>query len=228
MPGNEISCWVLGIALSCSASAVLADDPASAPQPKAADAATASHPSKPSKHAKHTQADASVPELPTAGPPAERKAAAGAPATTAQGKQKATATAPATGTPAKHKHAQEAVAAPPPMAAAPAAPVAQASAPAAPPAKPLQPTAAVAKPAAPICSLEEPEQPRGGRLDVLGSGFGQAPVVRVAQKPVRMLERRSDRISVQVPVDSDGGAVTLQNEGRTSSCGKLVIIGKNR
>jgi hypothetical protein len=88
-----------------------------------------------------------------------------------------------------------------------------------------QPVAAVPQT---TCSLEEREQPRGGRLDVVGSGFGQAPVVRIAQRPARMLERRTDRVSVQVPADSDGGEVTLQTEGRSASCGALVIIGKNR
>jgi hypothetical protein len=100
----------------------------------------------------------------------------------------------------------------------------QASAPRVQPPKP-QPVAAVPRT---TCSLEEREQPRGGRLDVVGSGFGQAPVVRIAQRPVRMLERRTDRVSVQVPADSDGGEVTLQTEGRSASCGALVIIGKNR
>jgi hypothetical protein len=78
------------------------------------------------------------------------------------------------------------------------------------------------------CSLAEPEQPRGGRLDVLGERFGSAPVVRIAGKPARMLERRADRISVQIPADSDGGAITLQSDGKALTCGKLVIIGKNR
>ena len=90
------------------------------------------------------------------------------------------------------------------------------------------PVAAAPKPSGPTCSLEEAEQPRGGRLDVLGADFGQAPVVRIASRPARMLERRADRISVQVPADSDGGAVTLQSEGHSAACGNLVIIGKNR
>jgi hypothetical protein len=65
-------------------------------------------------------------------------------------------------------------------------------------------------------------------LDVIGTGFGPAPLVRVAGKPVRMIERREDRISVQVPADSDGGPVAVQAQGVVQSCGTLVIIGKNR
>jgi hypothetical protein len=88
-----------------------------------------------------------------------------------------------------------------------------------------QPSAAAMPP---VCTLEDREQPRGGRLDVLGSEFGQSPVVRIAGRPARMIERRADRISVQVPADSDGGEVSLLHEGKSDGCGKLVIIGKNR
>jgi hypothetical protein len=80
----------------------------------------------------------------------------------------------------------------------------------------------------PVCKLGEAEQPRGGRLDVLGDRFGSAPVVRIAGKPARILIRKQDRISVQVPADSNGGEITLLNDGKVASCGTLVIIGKNR
>jgi hypothetical protein len=93
-------------------------------------------------------------------------------------------------------------------------------------AAPLRSQPAAAAP--PICTLEDREQPRGGRLDVLGSEFGQAPVVRIAGRPARMIERRADRISVQVPADSDGGEITLLHDGKSDGCGKLIIIGKNR
>jgi hypothetical protein len=101
------------------------------------------------------------------------------------------------------------------------------------------PSAANEKPAAPapqpqaaqvepVCKLGDAEQPRGGRLDVLGDRFGSAPVVRIAGKPARILIRKQDRISVQVPADSNGGEITLLNDGKVASCGTLVIIGKNR
>lgn len=80
----------------------------------------------------------------------------------------------------------------------------------------------------PVCKLGEAEQPRGGRLDVLGDRFGSAPVVRIEGKPTRILLRKQDRISVQIPADSNGGEITLLNDGKVASCGTLVIIGKDR
>jgi hypothetical protein len=111
----------------------------------------------------------------------------------------------------------------PPSAAAPAD---AAKAPAAP--APVPAPAPEAAEVDPVCKLGEAEQPRGGRLDVLGDRFGSAPVVRIAGKPARILIRKQDRISVQVPADSDGGEITLLNDGKVASCGTLVIIGKNR
>jgi|GEM_PF-3687832 hypothetical protein len=80
----------------------------------------------------------------------------------------------------------------------------------------------------PVCKLGEAEQPRGGRLDVHGDRFGSAPVVRIEGKPTRILLRKQDRISVQIPADSNGGEITLLNDGKVASCGTLVIIGKDR
>lgn len=96
---------------------------------------------------------------------------------------------------------------------------------AAPAAPPPQPEAVQVDP---VCKLGEAEQPRGGRLDVLGDRFGSAPVVRIEGKPARILLRKQDRISVQIPADSNGGEITLLNDGKVASCGTLVIIGKNR
>jgi hypothetical protein len=75
---------------------------------------------------------------------------------------------------------------------------------------------------------KNPPVPPSGRLDIAGENLGQAPVVRIAGKPARILERRDDRISVQVAADSEGGPVTVQTGGKTVECGTLVIIGKNR
>jgi hypothetical protein len=206
MPGMRFSLWVLGLLLGGPAAGAWAEPSAPAVQPKAADANSGDAPKI--TPAKPTPAEAATPD--TAAKPAKHKP-----------KDVAAAT-----TDAKHKPVDADKPASQPMAAAPSPPPAAKPVPAAPIAP--QPAAAAPKPAGPTCSLEEPEQPRGGRLDVLGSGFGQAPVVRIAAKPARMLERRNDRISVQVPADSDGGAVTLQSDGHSASCGNLVIIGKNR
>jgi hypothetical protein len=235
MPRIGFSVWVLGLALGYPTGAVLADP---ATPPTASDAKSGKDPvaAKPAKHkpaqpaggghdadAKRdgasTAADASA--KPTKHKPAEP--ASGAAAASAKPAKHATepAAAEASAT-AKHKHTTSAKPTPQPVAAAPSAATKPAPA-AAPP-----PTAAAPKPAGPTCSLEEPEQPRGGRLDVLGNDFGKAPVVRIAAKPARMIERRSDRISVQVPADSDGGPITVQSDGRSLACGNLVIIGKNR
>lgn len=112
----------------------------------------------------------------------------------------------------------------PPSAASAAADTQKPPAPA-PAVPPPQPEAAQVDP---VCKLGDAEQPRGGRLDVLGERFGSAPVVRIAGKPARILVRKQDRISVQVPADSNGGEITLLNDGKVASCGTLVIIGKNR
>ncbi len=82
--------------------------------------------------------------------------------------------------------------------------------------------------AGPSCQLQETEAPRGGRIVVSGERFGQAPVVRIGGKVARILERHTDKISVQVARDSDGGLVTVQASGKTAECGSLTIIGKDR
>jgi hypothetical protein len=99
---------------------------------------------------------------------------------------------------------------------------------AAPPKKPP----AADKPAPPkqpamSCVLRTPEGPRGGRLEVEGRGFGQAPLVRIAGKVTRMLERTETKISVQIPADSDGGPVTVSSGKTEIPCGTLTIIGKD-
>ena len=108
---------------------------------------------------------------------------------------------------------------PPPVQPAPTQP---APAPAPPKTK-----APAAKPTGPTCKLDNAEVPRGGRLDVSGDKLGDAPLVRIAGRPARILERREGRISVQVAADSDGGAVTVLVDGKSIDCGTLTIIGKN-
>lgn len=78
------------------------------------------------------------------------------------------------------------------------------------------------------CTVVTEEAPRGGRLDVSGSGFGQTPIVRIADKVTRILMRTADTISVQIARDSDGGPVTVEASGVRTPCGWLTIIGKDR
>ena len=83
------------------------------------------------------------------------------------------------------------------------------------------------KPTAITCTLLTTEAPRGGRLEVEGTGFGQAPLVRIAGRVTRMIERTEAKIAVQIPADSDGGAVTVHAGKLQAACGTLTIIGKN-
>ena len=94
------------------------------------------------------------------------------------------------------------------------------------------PAAAPAKPKAPAgpavtCKLLTTEAPRGGRLEVEGAGFGKAPLVRIAGRVTRMIERTETKIAVQIHADSDGGAVTVHAGKLQAECGTLTIIGKN-
>jgi hypothetical protein len=96
-------------------------------------------------------------------------------------------------------------------------------------APPVKKAPAPNKPAAPAitCTLLTTEAPRGGRLEVEGAGFGQAPLVRIAGRVTRMIERTETKIAVQIPANSDGGAVTVHAGKLQAACGTLTIIGKN-
>jgi hypothetical protein len=99
----------------------------------------------------------------------------------------------------------------------------------APPQKPKVAAPAPKTPAAPAlsCKLLTTEAPRGGRLEVEGAGFGKAPLVRIAGRVTRMIERTESKIAVQIHADSDGGAVTVHAGKVQAECGTLTIIGKN-
>jgi hypothetical protein len=96
-----------------------------------------------------------------------------------------------------------------------------------PPKKPDAPAAKPPAKAPPSCELMTTEAPRGGRLEVEGQGFGKAPLVRIASRVTRMIERTETRIAVQIPRDSDGGPVTVKIGELEIACGTLTIIGKN-
>lgn len=77
------------------------------------------------------------------------------------------------------------------------------------------------------CALVQQEVPRGGRIEVNLPSVGRAPVVRIGGRVARLLSRRRTRIAVQVPGNSDGGPVTVQDGGDEIACGRLRIIGLN-
>jgi len=81
--------------------------------------------------------------------------------------------------------------------------------------------------AAPTCTLLTTEAPRGGRLEVEGTDFGKAPLVRIANRVTRIIERTETTIAVQIHKDSDGGEVTVQVGKARIPCGTLTIIGKD-
>jgi hypothetical protein len=220
MPGVRWMLMVVGLGLM-TASAVAQVSPA---VPPAAPAEAPTKAAKKPKRSQHPSAAAST--APVRSKPAAQSKSTGAavPAAPEASAPKVSLKKPNQPPAQDGAHGSPA----PPAAAAPGAPTT--GAPATKPAtKPVATAAAAAaKASGPKCAIEEPEQPRGGRLDVSGSGFGQAPVVRIAGRPVRMLERREDLLSVQVPADSNGGPVSVQAQGVTEPCGALVIIGKNR
>jgi hypothetical protein len=77
------------------------------------------------------------------------------------------------------------------------------------------------------CKLLTTEAPRGGRLEVEGQAFGKTPVVRIAGRVTRTIERSATSIAVQIHRDSDGGKVTVKAGGVEVECGTLTIIGKD-
>ena len=75
------------------------------------------------------------------------------------------------------------------------------------------------------CTLLTKEAPRGGRLEVEGQKLGKSPVVKIGGAVTRIIERPGDKIAVQIPKKSDGGAVIVLVDGKSVECGTLTIIG---
>jgi hypothetical protein len=75
------------------------------------------------------------------------------------------------------------------------------------------------------CTLLTKEAPRGGRLEVQGTKLGKSPVVKIGGSVTRIIERPGDKIAVQIPKKSDGGAVIVLVDGKDVECGTLTIIG---
>lgn len=79
----------------------------------------------------------------------------------------------------------------------------------------------------PSCRLITEEAPRGGRVEVEAARVGRTPLLLIGGRVTRILLRKQDLISAQIPRDSDGGMVTVKVDGRQVPCGTLTIIGKN-
>jgi hypothetical protein len=78
------------------------------------------------------------------------------------------------------------------------------------------------------CKLMTTEAPRGGRLEVEGTGLGQSPLVRIGGRVTRTIERTETRLAVQIHADSNGGPVTVVANKVEVACGLLTIIGKDQ
>lgn len=81
------------------------------------------------------------------------------------------------------------------------------------------------KKAALSCKLVTLEAPAGGRLEVTGEQFGKSPLVKIAGKVARLIDRYEDTIAVQIPKKSTGGSVTVHVGGKQAVCGELRILG---
>lgn len=93
--------------------------------------------------------------------------------------------------------------------------------------EPAEPAPAPPEEAQASCRLLTEEAPRGGRVEVKADQVGQTPLVLIGGHVARILLRKQDLISAQIPRDSDGGMVTVKVDGRQAPCGTLTIIGKN-
>jgi len=99
------------------------------------------------------------------------------------------------------------------------------SAPQTPAPKPPESAKTPSAPAPITCTLLTKEAPRGGRLEVEGEKLGKSPVVKIGGAVTRIIERPGDKIAVQIPAKSDGGAVIVRVDGKDIECGTLTIIG---
>ena len=66
-----------------------------------------------------------------------------------------------------------------------------------------------------------------GELEVTGKQFGKSPLVKIAGKVARLIDRYDETIAVQIPKNSAGGEVTVHAGGKQVVCGKLRILGND-
>lgn len=90
-----------------------------------------------------------------------------------------------------------------------------------------EPPPGTAKDGAPTCELLTHEAPAGGRLEVRVTHAGKSPLVKIAGKVARLIQRQGDTIAVQIHKRCEGGRVTLHADNKSADCGTLTIIGQN-
>ena len=87
------------------------------------------------------------------------------------------------------------------------------------PARPSQPTM-------PVCRLATNVAPRGGILTITGRNFDRSLTVRIGGNFGSTVGVSPMRVTVQVPRNSRGGAVVIEQGGHTVTCGSLRTIGR--
>jgi hypothetical protein len=61
---------------------------------------------------------------------------------------------------------------------------------------------------------------------VSGTGFGQGTTVMIGGNIASVSTAENGRLRAQVPRDSSGGQVSVQDGNRRANCGNLEIVGR--
>jgi hypothetical protein len=75
------------------------------------------------------------------------------------------------------------------------------------------------------CSMNINRAPRGGLITLSGNGFGAQTSVKIGGRLAVITNRQGSQLRVEVPRNSNGGAVVVESNNRSASCGMLNIIG---
>jgi hypothetical protein len=76
------------------------------------------------------------------------------------------------------------------------------------------------------CRTNTGRAPRGGYITVSGTGFGQGTTVMIGGNIASVSTAENGRLRAQVPRDSSGGQVSVQDGNRRANCGNLEIVGR--
>lgn len=76
------------------------------------------------------------------------------------------------------------------------------------------------------CRVNTQRAPRGGTITLTGTGFGRGATVRIGGNIAVTSRGRGGQLHAQVPRNSAGGMVSIQDGGRRSNCGQLQVIGR--